>query len=498
MNTLSRLYRPSLAMATDLYQLTMAYGYWRSGRAEEEAIFNLFFRTAPFASGYTIAAGLQTALDYIENFAFSDEDCAYLGKLTGSDEEPLFDQGFLDYLRSLRLTVDIDAIAEGTVVFPGQPLLRVSGSLLQCQLLETTLLNIINFQTLVATKAARMCQASAGAPIIEFGLRRAQGIDGGLSASRAAYIGGVSATSNVLAGQLLGIPVKGTHAHSWVMSFDDEPSAFAAYAAAMPNNAVFLVDTYDTLKGVEHAIEAGRQLRKSGHALLGIRLDSGDLAWLSKQARVMLDEAGFQDAIIIVSNDLDEHLIESLQAQEAPIDVWGVGTRLATAYEQPALGGVYKLTAIRRSAQEPWRPTIKVSEQAIKTTVPGKLGVRRYRRNGVALADMIYDELTTIDEQPVIVDPLDPLRRRRLPDGARYDELLSAVVRNGRPEAQQPLLSDIRDRTSKQLSLFDGAIKRFVNPHQYPVGLEGNLYRQRAEMILAARGLDGDAQDPIL
>ena len=492
MNRLSQLYKPSLAMATDLYQLTMAYGYWQSGRGRDEAVFNLFFRTAPFGSGYTIAAGLGTALEYIENFSFADADCEYLATIKGADEAPLFPRAFLNYLRELRLSVDIDAIEEGTVVFPGEPLLRVRGPLLECQLLETALLNTMNFQTLVATKAARMRQASGGDPIIEFGLRRAQGFDGGVSASRAAYIGGASATSNVLAGQLLGIPVKGTHAHSWVMSFDDEPAAFAAYAEAMPNNAIFLVDTYDTLTGVANAIEAGRQLRQRGHKLLGIRLDSGDLAWLAKRARAMLDEAGFHETAIVASNDLDEHLIESLKIQEAPINVWGVGTKLATAYEQPALGGVYKLSAIKHESKEQteWRHTLKVSEQALKTNVPGILGVRRYRHNGIALADMIYDELTQPADPPLIIDPLDPMRRRQLTSDMRYEELLVPVVRDGKLQAHRPLLDDIRDRVRKQLSLFDASIKRFANPHTYPVGLEANLQQRRSDLILAARGND--------
>jgi nicotinate phosphoribosyltransferase len=275
---LQSLYRAPLALLTDLYQLTMAYGYWKLGKSEQQVVFHLFFRRPPFNGGYAIAAGLAQALDYVEAFHFDPSDVAYLETLTGNDGAPLFEPEFLRYLADLRLTCNIEAMAEGTVAFGQEPLVRVRGPMLQCQLLETALLNLINFQTLIATKASRICAAARGEPVIEFGLRRAQGIDGGLSASRAAFIGGCTATSNVLAGKLYGIPVRGTHAHSWVMSFDSESEAFEGYAQVLPNNCVFLVDTYDTLAGVRRAIVVGKQLRDRGHKLVGIRLDSGDLA----------------------------------------------------------------------------------------------------------------------------------------------------------------------------------------------------------------------------
>ncbi|MDH3583356.1 MAG: nicotinate phosphoribosyltransferase, partial [Phycisphaerae bacterium] len=287
------LYGHSLALLTDLYQITMAFGYWKLGRADERAVFNLFFRKHPFGGGVTVAAGLAQVVEYLDGFGFEDTDVAYLATLTGNDGKPLFERAFLDYLSDLRLTCDVDAVPEGTVVFPHEPLVRVTGPILQCQILETALLNMINFQTLVATKSARICTATEGEPVLEFGLRRAQGIDGALTASRAAYIGGCVATSNVLAGKLYGIPVKGTHAHSWVMSFEEEAHAFEAYAEAMPNNCVFLVDTYDTLEGVRRAIEVGRALRERGHEMVGVRLDSGDLAHLSIEARKLLDAADF-------------------------------------------------------------------------------------------------------------------------------------------------------------------------------------------------------------
>ncbi|MBI4845644.1 MAG: nicotinate phosphoribosyltransferase, partial [Candidatus Omnitrophica bacterium] len=338
-------YNQSLGLLTDFYQLTMAYSYWKTGVSEKEAVFHMFFRNNPFKSGFTIACGLEYVIDYLENFYIDETDVAYLQSLRGNDDKPIFERKFLDYLFNLEINCDIDAIPEGTVVFPMEPLIRVHGPILQCQMLETALLNIINFQTLIATKAARMCIATDGDPILEFGLRRAQGIDGSLAASRAAYIGGCAATSNVLAGKLFDIPVKGTHAHSWVMSFDDELESFKAYAKAMPNNCVFLVDTYDTLEGVRKAVEVGIWLRQNGHDMMGIRLDSGDLAYLSIEARKILDQSGFVNTKIVASNDLDENIITSLKEQNAQINVWGVGTKLITAYDQPALGGVYKLSA---------------------------------------------------------------------------------------------------------------------------------------------------------
>jgi len=362
----------SLALLTDLYELTMAYAYWKSGTADKEAVFYHSFRTPPFESGFTISCGLASALEYLNRFQFSDSDLAYLGSIRGQDGRPLFDRHFLEFLKRLRLTCDMDAVPEGTFVFPQEPLVRVQGPIIQAQILETALLNFLNFQSLIATKAARVCIAAQGDPVIEFGLRRAQGVDGGLTGSRAAYIGGCASTSNLLAGKLYGIPVAGTHAHSWVMSFDSELQAFSEFAKALPNNAVFLVDTYNSLEGVRHAVEVGRQMRARGQALAGIRLDSGDLAFLSRQARKILDDAGFTAAVIIGSNDLDEYLIESLKQQRAAIGCWGVGTRLITGYDHPALGGVYKLSAIR-NANGGWDYKVKVSEQAAKITNPGIL-----------------------------------------------------------------------------------------------------------------------------
>jgi len=482
----------SSALLTDLYELTMALGYWREGRADQEAAFHLYFRTAPFRGGYTIACGLEPALAYLEELRFTDEDLAYLATLRGVDELPLFPREFLGALGNVRLALDVDMVAEGTVVFPNEPLVRVRGPLLQAQLVETALLTHIGFPTLVATKAARMCLAADGGEVLEFGLRRAQGPDGGLSASRAAYVGGCSSTSNVLAGQRFGIPVKGTHAHSWVMVFDDELEAFKAYADAMPNNVVFLVDTYDTLEGVRHAIEVGHMLRARGHRLLGVRLDSGDLAYLSTETRRMLDAAGFTDTAVLASNELDEHLIESLRQQGAAITVWGVGTRLATAYDQPSLGAVYKLTAIRDGSE--WTPRVKVSEQAAKTTNPGLLQVRRYLETrpratrGAYAGDMLIDDLSPPNGDATMIDPLDLTRRKRFAADAPFTLLLQPAMRGGTRVHEPEPLSVARDRVQKELAGFHAGIKRLVNPHRYPVGLERGLHERKTALVLAARG----------
>lgn len=482
----------SLALLTDLYQLTMAHAYWKQGRAERAAVFHLFFRRLPFRAGYAVAAGLQTVREILADFRFTESDIEYLRTIVGNDEQPLFDRAFLDYLAGLRLTCDIAAVPEGTVVFPNEPLLRVTGPILQAQLLETVLLNVINFQTLIATKSNRICEAAQGDPVLEFGLRRAQGVDGGLSASRAAYIGGCSGTSNVLAGKLFGIPVKGTHAHSWVMSFDDEPTAFAEYAAAMPNNCVFLVDTYDTLQGVRHAIAVGQHLAANGHRMVGIRLDSGDLAYLSIEARKLLDEAGFTDAVIVASNDLDEYLIDSLKAQGAQIAVWGVGTKLATAYDQPALGGVYKLGAIQDEGGK-WQPRMKVSEQKAKSSIPGILQVSRLSEGGRFVADAIYDQHHGLDDRQRIVDPNDALRRRDFP--WRFDktavsewkitDLLEDVMRQGELLPTTESLDSIRERARQQVASLHSTIRRHVHPHEYPVGLDVGLHDRRWQLLTA-------------
>lgn len=492
MSFLQTLYRPPLGLLTDLYELAMAYGYWKEGLRDTEACFHLFFRRHPFQGGFTVACGLAQAVELIADFRFAADDLDYLGSLTGTDGEPLFERAFLEHLRHLELACDIDAVPEGTVIFPQEPLVRVCGPILQAQLLESALLNLVNFQTLIATKAARLVVAAGGDPVLEFGLRRAQGVDGALSAARAAYVGGCAATSNVLAGKLFGIPVKGTHAHSWVMSFPGEAEAFEAWADAMPNNAVFLVDTYDTLEGVQRAVEAGRRLAARGHRLVGVRLDSGDLAYLSIEARRILDEGGFPEAEIFASNDLDEHIISSLKQQGAKIGVWGVGTKLVTGHDDPAVGGVYKLAAIRHPG-EPWQQKVKLSEQAIKISTPGIQQVRRYAaRDTLAgnefAADAIYDRELGIGDTPTLIDAMDLTRRKHITADLEHEDLLLPIFRAGRLVYEPPPLAAARERASDQLARFHAGIKRFVFPHQYPVGLEERLFELKTRLVLAARG----------
>jgi nicotinate phosphoribosyltransferase len=474
------------ALLTDMYQLTMAYAYWKAGRADHEAVFHLFFRQHPFHGGFTLACGLADCVKYMQAFSFDDSDLAYLAELRGGDGQPLFEAAFLPYLRALRPSLDVDAIPEGSAVFPQEPLLRVRGPILQAQLVETALLNIVNFQSLIATKAARVCLAAQGDPVVEFGLRRAQGVDGALTASRAAFVGGCAATSNLMAGKIFGIPVRGTHAHSWVMSFDDELAAFKAYAGALPNNAFFLVDTYNSLEGVRHAVEAGKRLVQAGHRLGGIRLDSGDLAYLSIEARKILDAGGFPDAQILASNDLDEHVITSLKQQGAAIQVWGVGTKLITAYDQPALGGVYKLSALRKS-DGTWQHKIKLSEQAAKASNPGILQVRRFQQGHEFIGDAIYDELRPVPERFIIVDPLDATRRKQIPEDAKWEDLLTPILRQGQAVGEPPALQAIRQRAQSQLAMLHPGIKRFEHPHQYPAGLESGLHELKTRLILAAK-----------
>ena len=488
MSAITNLYSGSLALLTDLYQLTMAYGYWKLGMADTRAVFHLSFRKQPFGGGFCIACGLHEAIDFLRRFRFEAHDLEYLATLNGNDGKPLFDREFIDYLQTFQFVCDVDAMPEGTAVFPYEPMVRVTGPLLQAQLLETPLLNLINFPTLIATKAARICIAAAGEPVLEFGLRRAQGIDGGVTASRAAFVGGCSATSNLLAGKLFGIPVRGTHAHSWVMAFADEPHAFDAYASAMPNNSVFLVDTYDTLAGVRHAVEVGKRLRAAGHEMIGVRLDSGDLAYLSIEARKILDEAGFANATIFASNDLDETIIASLHQQGARIGVWAVGTKLATAHDSPALGGVYKLSALQ-GPDGKWQHKIKLSEQTAKISIPGILQVRRFRgADGLFAADAIYDIDAGLSLPTQIIDPTDLARRKNIGARALGEDLLVPVFRGGKIVYGVPTIWDVQARAREQLNLLHAGIKRFVNPHRYPAGLESRLHDLRTDMI--AHGKD--------
>ncbi len=471
-SNLRQLYRHSLTLLTDLYQLTMAYGYWHNQVHEREAVFHLFFRKHPFGGKYSISCGLEMVVEYLQDFKFEVDDIQYLGRLKGSDGKALFNESFLNYLQRMEFRCDIEALPEGTAVFPHQPIIRVKGPLIQAQLIETALLTIINFQTLIATKAARISAAAQNDSVLEFGLRRAQGIDGGISASRAAYIGGCNATSNVLAGKLYGIPVKGTHAHSWVMCHENELTAFENYAEAMPNNCVFLVDTYNTIEGVRKAIEVGKQLKERGFDLLGIRLDSGDLADLSIKARILLDEAGFENAAIVASDSLDEYEIKRLKAKGAKISIWGVGTRLSTAYDQPALGGVYKLAALKDEKGN-WDYKMKLSNTPMKVSNPGILNVIRfYNEKEEPVGDLTIDETV---EHSSIVKMYDETER----DWSVFksETLLKPIFKKGKYVYESPNIHETRELAIQQRKAFS-SFKDY-----YPTGLEKHLYDKKMQLL---------------
>ena len=483
--------RNEYELLTDLYQLTMAQGYWETGQGATQACFHAYFRDYPFRGGYAVACGFDQLAELIEDFAFTSDDIAYLASLDAPGGGKLFRPEFLEYLRTFKLRVDIDAVVEGTIVFPHEPLVRVTGPIMDCQLVETALLNCVNFQTLIATKAARVCLAAHGAPVAEFGLRRAQGAGGGLWASRAAVVGGCASTSNVLAGKRYGLPVSGTHAHSWVMSFPDELTAFRAYAQEFPHNCVLLVDTYNVEQGIRNAITVGLEMRARGQRLAGIRIDSGDLAWLAKMARRMLDEAGLDDCGIVLSNDLDEYTIQSILDEGAPVTSWGVGTKLACAFDQPTLGGVYKLSATRAPGQDAWTDRLKISESAAKLTVPGVLDVRRYyNEDGRIAGDMVFDVNTGVGGREVIVDPLDSLRQKNLL-GKRFETLLAPLARGGRVvlDAQHRNAMEAQRRCREGLACLDESQKRMLNPHTYPVGLEYGLCERRRALVGKLRGI---------
>ncbi len=469
-------------LLTDFYQLTMAYGYWKLGIHNREAVFHNIYRKHPFNGNYAVACGLATVIDFIKHWEFSDSDLAYLSSLRAQNGTILFPSEFLDYLKTLRFTCDIDAIPEGTVVFAHEPIIRIKGPLLQGQLIESALLNIINFQTLIATKASRTYQAAAGDPVLEFGLRRSQGPDGALSASRAAYIGGCTATSNTLAGKLYDIPVRGTHAHSWVTAFSDEKTAFSAYAKVMPNNCVLLVDTFNTLEGVMHAIEVGKELRKQNAELRGIRLDSGDMTTLSIQARKLLDDSGFHSTNIVASNSLDEYIIQNMKEQGAKVSVWGVGTNLMCAYDQPALDGVYKLSAIRDELDQ-WVYKIKLSEQAVKISNPGIHQVRRFFSKGQPAVDVMYDLELGIADHPEMVSLGEPHQSQIISDYDSYSDLLVPVFRQG--EYVYPSLSihEIRQQTIQNVTQFMGTHQQ----NAYPMGLEQGLHKVKQDLSKKSR-----------
>jgi len=477
------------ALQTDLYQLTMVGGYVKEGKKDQCANFDYFFRKIPDDGGYCVLAGIADVIDYIQNLKFSDEDLAYLDNLN------IFSKDVLMYLENFKFTGDLWAIPEGTVVFPHEPLIRVIAPLPEAQLLESTILNIMNFQTLIATKGARMRWAAHGDPVIDFGLRRAHGPDGALMASRAAFIGGVEGSSNVLAGKLYGIPVRGTHAHSWVESFPRELEAFRAYADAYPHACLLLVDTYDTLQsGVPNAITVARELREKGYELMGIRLDSGDLAYLSKEARQMLDEAGFQDAVIVASSDLDEWLLESLKRQGARVDIWGIGTRLVTSFSSPALGGVYKLTALDENGEK-MVPKIKRSDNPEKITNPGlKRVFRMFDQRGKMRGDVLFfaNEQIPTSTRFRAYHPMYSHVSKSYPKAFQMQELLVPVFKKGKLVYDTPSVQKIRKNTLQNLSQLDAAYKRFQNPHTYHVSLSSHLFKAKQRLLR----LTGKSQKP--
>jgi len=475
------------ALLTDLYQLTMVGGYVLKGKKDQWVNFDYFFRRIPDDGGYCVLAGLADLIDYVRKLRFNKTDISYLKGLG------IFDKEVLEYFEDFTFQGDLFAMPEGTVVFPHEPLIRVTAPLPEAQIIETTLLNIMNFQTLVATKAARVRWAANGDHVSDFGLRRAQGPDGALMASRAAYIGGVDATSNVLAGRLYGIPVRGTHAHSWVESFSNELEAFRAYASVYPRACLLLVDTYDTLhSGVPNAIQVGHELREKGNDLWGIRLDSGDLAYLSKEARNMLDEAGFKESKIVASSDLDEWIIESLKRQGARVDSWGVGTRLVTSFSCPALGGVYKLTALDDGGER-MVPKIKRSDNPDKITNPGlKKTVRMYDRNGRMRGDVVFlNEEQVPDERSFrVCHPIFPHVSKTYPRGFEGVELMIPVFQKGKLVYESPDIHGIRDNTLKNLEGLDPAYKRFSNPHTYHVSLSPRLFKVKQRLLRKASSED--------
>jgi nicotinate phosphoribosyltransferase len=471
------------ALLTDLYQLTMVSGYVQEGKTHQWANFDYFFRSIPDDGGYCILAGLADVIEYLQTLHFNQEDLSYLEGLG------IFSKDSLAYFENFKFTGDIRAMPEGTVVFPHEPLIRVTAPLPEAQLIETTLLNIMNYQTLIATKAARVVWAANGDIVIDFGLRRAHGPDGALMASRAAYIGGVDGTSNVLAGRLYGIPVRGTHAHSWIESFTKELEAFRAYARVYPDACLLLADTYDTLNsGVPNAIQVGHELRKKGHELQGIRLDSGDLSYLSKQARRMLDEGGFPDASIVASSDLDEWLVQSLKRQGARVDIWGVGTRLVTSFSCPALGGVYKLTALDEDDKR-MTPKIKRSDNPQKITNPGvKKAVRMYDNRGQMRGDVLFldDEEIPRKRSFQVHHPMFPHVFKTYPGHFKMQEIMVPIFQKGKLVYDSPDIHKIRKYTLKNLKKLDAAYKRFHNPHTYHVSLSPLLFKTKQRLLYEA------------
>ncbi len=475
----------NLTLLTDLYQLTMMNGYFNYDKRDEIAVFDVFFRQNDMIT-YSLACGLEQVVDYVLNLHFGKEEIDYLESLG------VFSKQFLDFLAGFKFSGDIYAVPEGTVVFPGEPIMTVKAPIIEAQLVETAILNMLNFQTLIATKSAKINYAAKGDVVMEFGLRRAQAPDAGIYGARAAVIGGCASTSNVLAGKMFGIPVSGTHAHSWVMNFKDEYTAFMEYAKTYPDNALLLVDTFDTLnQGVPNAIKVFKHLQENGHKPKGIRLDSGDLAYLSKKARKMMDEAGFTETVICASGDLDEYSINSLKNQGAKINVWGVGTKLITSADMPALGGVYKLAAIIDKDGN-ITPKIKLSENVAKITNPGFKNIFRVydKATGKAEADCIFlrDEKEIDTSKPlVLTHPIERWKKITFED-YEIRTLQVDVIKNGKLVYKMPTLNEIREYTKQELESFWDEYKRLDKPHLYKVDLSDALYELKNNMLDKIRG----------
>ena len=479
----------SSALFTDFYSLTMAQGYWKRNQ-NGRSVFEMFFRQQPFGGGYSIFAGLQTLLQKLVNISFTDDDIAYLKKLG------VFEEAFTDYLKTFRFNGCLWAMDEGTVVFPNEPLIRVEGSLIECQIIEGMLLNIINFQSLIATKTCRIWLASGKGNVMEFGLRRAQGPDGAVSASRAAYIGGACGTSNTLAGKIFDIPVMGTMAHSWIMSFDSEEEAFENYAELFPEKTIFLIDTYDTLKsGILNAIKVGKKMALKGKNF-GVRLDSGDIHYLSNEARRLLDEAGLPKAFITVSNDLDENIIETLVKENAPIDSWGVGTRMVTGANDSAFTGVYKLTARQESQQacESSIPVMKFSDNPEKMTNPGVKQVWRIKdKNGSFIADVLGidgEEKPKEGQRCCFWHPSADYRHFYHTIEGNADTLLKKRLENGELTEKQPSLAEIKNHAVSNIENLDSTYKRLLNPHIYKVSVTEKLRSLKLELLQKYLGIN--------
>ncbi|WP_028539113.1 nicotinate phosphoribosyltransferase [Paenibacillus sp. J14] len=470
-----------LALHTDKYQINMIYAHWMNGTHLRRTVFEAYFRKLPFGNGYAVFAGLERIVDYIRQLRFTEEDIAYLAK-----QEENYKPEFLDLLRNFEFKGTLLSMAEGALCFPNEPLIRVEGTIMETQLIETALLNFMNFQTLIATKASRVKRVAENDVLLEFGTRRAQEADAAIWGARAAYLAGFDGTSNLLAGEIFGIPTRGTHAHSWVQIFDSEQEAFELYAKALPDQVSLLVDTYDTLKsGVPHAIRTGKMLEAAGKRLASIRLDSGDLAYLSIQARKMLDDAGLPYVKIVASNDLDENTIFNLKAQGAKIDIWGVGTQLITAADQPALGGVYKLVEREKDGQ--MVPTIKISGNPEKVTTPGRKDVLRIvsKDSGKAIADYIcfpHEQQARTGGKLRLFDPVHPYIKKSVKNYEAVS-MLQPIFVDGQLVYKLPTLDEIREYHREQLNLFWPEYLRKLNPEIYRISLSQEAWELKQKMI---------------